>query len=66
MCNNLYLVDNVFEYTRKELVDFLVDYIEENELYEQTGTDSVTVHRRTEHHPMMTARWLGFEIILLK
>ena len=64
--NGLYIVENAFEYNRKEFVDFLVDYIKENEYYEQTGTTSETVRRRTEHHPLMTAKWLGFEVIYIK
>ena len=62
----MYLV-NESEMTRTEFVDFLCDYIEENDLADKLGNilPQYSVARNVNHHPVRIAREIGFEVVTL-
>lgn len=64
----LYLVDGTLEFTRNEMVDFLIDYIYENELVGKLGNllPAHTVEQNAKHHAVRLMREIGFEVVTLR
>lgn len=63
MMNRMYVIEGHLELNRKEFEEFLIDYIEENELFNLRNLTGVSVRRSVEHHPLRLAREIGFEVI---
>ena len=60
-----YVLDGELEFTRDELIDFLVDTIEENELKLRNILPRYTVRQNCKHHPVRIAREIGFSVVTL-
>ena len=63
MMNRMYVIEGHLELNRKEFEEFLIDYIEENELFDLRNLTGVSVRRSVEHHPLRLAREIGFDVI---
>ena len=63
MTTRIYIINGHTELNRKEFEEFLIDFIEENELYNLRNLTGVSVRRSVEHHPLRLAREIGFDVI---
>lgn len=59
-----YIINGVLEFDRKEFEEFLIDYIQDNELYNLRNLIGIegakniekVVERNVKHHPLRIAR----------
>lgn len=57
--NRFYVIDGSMEFSREEFIEFLIDYIHDNELYDLRnllGDGKISVERHVKHHPLRLAR----------
>lgn len=60
-----YIINENMELTHREFEEFLIDYINENELFDLCnllGDGEAGVVRHVKHHPLRLAREIGFEV----
>ena len=66
MTERFYIVNGVLEFSRKEFIDFLIEFIIENEVGEEIACIGSNrpeiVSRKVEHHPLRTGMALGYEV----
>lgn len=64
----LFIIDGVMEFTRQELINWLVEYIEENEFTWEDNAyllPQYPIRRSCNHHPVKIARGFGFEVTVV-
>ena len=60
-----YIINDTMEMTRKEYENFLIDYINENELFDLRnllGDGAMGVEHHVKHHPLRLGREIGFKV----
>jgi len=64
----LFIIDGVMEFIRQELINWLVEYIEENELTWEDNAHLLphySIRRNCNHRPVKIARGFGFEVTVV-
>lgn len=62
----IFIIDKELEFDRQELIEFLADYIEENNITERQVPAlgcSTTIDKALKNHAVLIAKQLGFEVI---
>ena len=60
-----YIINETLELTRREYEEFLIDYINENELFDLRwllGDGEAGVRTHVRHHPLSLGREIGFKV----